>query len=388
MSKTLDQIKKKYFFTDDTQALVGTEFRLRRQGKSRTLEDVASDTCSISYLSKIETNSIKANPELLEELCKQFKLTQANLDSINNSLSIYEDLLKAQFLNNNALLEKSFKSITGLRNYRAVLIRFFYFVSTNNLSRAKTIYSDLNKLIKSMQLNDLIIFAYAESLYRYKLNELEVAYDLLNGLQDICVPFPYLNCLVYELKVLVLFRFNSNLFLEYTEKLKNLYIQNNVFKKIDKLTELIKLFYAKNGYYLQLKLDEDDEIDHDLLLYKELHNNCEPTYRRGYSNFAKLLYLVKTDKDEFTTLYEKTSDLLMPSERIILEILGYYGTEEEYYKDMIERFYPESLATCDEIVILFVEDKMLDLLIQTKRYRRIVDIFRNSLNRRTGVIEL
>lgn len=382
MSKILDQIEKKYYFTDDTQALVGAEIRRRRQGKSKTLEDTASETCSISYLSKIETNTIKANPELLEELCKQFKVTQSNLNSINNSLSIYEDLLKSQFYNNFTLLEKCFKSIEGLRNYRAILIRFFYFVSKDDLSRARTIYTDLNKLIKSMQLNDLIIFAYAEALYQYKLNEINVSYDLLLGLQDICVPFKYLNCLVLELKSQILFTINSNLFLEHIEKLRDLCVKNQAYRKLDNLNEVVKLYYVKNGYYSKLKLDENNEKDHDLLLYKELYNKQEPSYRTGFSNFAKLLYLVITDKIEFYSLYTKVQGLLTPGQRIILDILGYENSNEEFYKDMIDRFYPEALAYQDDLIISFVEDKMVDLLLQRKRYRRMAEIFKSKLQRR------
>lgn len=378
MSKILDQIEKKYIFTDDVQALVGTEIRLRRQGKSRTLEDTASETCSISYLSKIETNTIKANPELLEELCKQFKVTQSNLKSINNSLSIYENLLKAEFFNDTSLLEKCFKSIEGLRNYRAILIRFFYFVSINNLSRARSIYKDLNKLIKSMQLNDLIIFAYAEALFRYKLNEINVSYELLLGLQSMWVPFKYVDCLVLELKSKILFTTNSNLFLEHIDKLKDLYIKNQAYNKLEKINEVVKLFYAKNGYYYLLKLDESNENDHDLLLYKELFNEEELVYRSGYSNFAKLLYLVNVDKDEFYALYDKVQCLITPCQRVILDILSYQDSSEEFYKDMIDRFYPEALAYQDDIVISFVENKLVDLLIERKRYRRIVEIFKSK----------
>lgn len=167
--KIINQIMKKYIFEDNPSAIVGTELRLRRNGLSKTLNAICQKTCSVSYLSKIEKNEVNPNPELLEEICDRLKLTKENLEVINNSKIIFDDVIKATFEGKPNVIYEAFLKIQGFKNYRAKLIEFYYCVMIDELKDARILFSELNKLVGTMLLNDLIMFAYTEALYHEKL---------------------------------------------------------------------------------------------------------------------------------------------------------------------------------------------------------------------------
>lgn len=54
----------------------------------------------------------------------------------------------------------------------------------DELKDARILFSELNKLVGTMLLNDLIMFAYTEALYHEKLNELQESYTYLLGLKN------------------------------------------------------------------------------------------------------------------------------------------------------------------------------------------------------------
>lgn len=380
--KLIDQIMKKYIFEDDPSAIVGTEIRLRRNGLSKTLDAISQDTCSVSYLSKIEKNEIKPNPRLLEEICTRLKLSKENIDIINNSKALYDDIIKAAFNYDINVIKDAYEKIKTLKNYRAKLIEFFFYVFTDEMKLARKIFNELNKLVASMLLNDLIIFAYTEALYHMKLNDLQASYSLVIGLERIALPFRYLDCLVKEIKTKLLYKVNSNLFLASVQELKALYMDYNAYRQMNEIDKLVRLYSARNRYFPMLELDENKEEDHDYLLYEEIINGDELHDRRGYSIFGRLLFMkYKGDKD-FIAKYEEFEEKLNRSEKIIINIANSNRFSDEYYHDVLEIYYPEALAIGDEILINRLEDELIKLLQIKKRYKRIIDIYYNSLSRK------
>lgn len=380
--KIINQIMKKYIFEDNPSAIVGTELRLRRNGLSKTLNAICQETCSVSYLSKIEKNEVKPNPELLEEICERLKLTKENIEVINHSKIIFDDVIKATFEGKINVIYDAYVKVQALKNYRAKLIEFYYFVISDEIKGAKMLFSELNKLVGTMLLNDLIIFAYTEALYHEKLNELQESYTLLIGLENLTLPFKYLDCLVKKTKVKILYKINSNLFLANIQSLKNLCLKYNAYDKMNETDEMVKRYMARNGYFALLDLDENNKADHDYLLYEEISSNDEIHNRKGYSPFARLLYLKKTHNKYYDAQYELLNEKLTTEEDLILKITEENVLSDQYYHDVMEIYYPMALAIGDEVIIALVENELVRLLQNQKRYLRIVDIYLNSSKRK------
>lgn len=383
--KLIDQIMKKYIFEDDPGAIVGTEIRLRRNGQSKTLDAICQKTCSVSYLSKLEKNEIKANPHFLEEICKRLKLTKENIEIINNSKALFDSMIKADFEGRRDAIYDAYLKTQSLKNYRARIIEFYYYVVTDDLNSAKRLYEELDRLVGSMLINDLIIFAYIEALYHKKLNELHSAYSLLTGLENLVLPFKYLDCLVKQLKVKILYKINSNLFLSNVKILKDLYFKNNAYDQMNDIDLMTNNYMVRNGYFDLLSLDENQPKDHDYLLYEEIVNDDELHNRPGYSNFARLLYLKEINDDSYDEQYKLLADNLTDEQSLILNVTKRNVLSEEYYHEMIEIYYPMALATGDEIIISIVENELVLLLQYKKRYKRIIEIYLNSDKRRKEV---
>ena len=341
--KIINQIMKKYIFEDNPSAIVGTELRLRRNGLSKTLNAICQKTCSVSYLSKIEKNEVNPNPELLEEICDRLKLTKENLEVINNSKIIFDDVIKATFEGKPNVIYEAFLKIQGFKNYRAKLIEFYYCVMIDELKDARILFSELNKLVGTMLLNDLIMFAYTEALYHEKLNELQESYTLLIGLEKLTLPFKFLDCLVKETKVKILYKINSNLFLANIQSFKNICLKYNAYDKMQVADDMVKRYMVRNRYFALLELDENNKADHDYLLYEEISSNDEIHNRKGYSPFTRLLYLKKTHNKDYDAQYKLLNEKLTPEEDLVLKITEESVLSDQYYHDVMEIYYPMAL---------------------------------------------
>lgn len=380
--KIVEVLRRKIESLEDSYELIGTELKLRRIKLSKTQEYICRNTCSISYLSKIENAEIKPNPKMLEEICKRLKITKESLETINNSKKIYEDIFKGIFNNDIKPLADAYEKVKGLNNYRAKLIMFLYYIYFEDVKNAEKQYKELDKLVSCMMLNDLVVLSFAEILYFFKLNYLADAYEIINELDSIALPFAYLRPLIISVKLDIFLLINSNLFLAQASELKECYIKKCSYKNIELLDQKIRRYYIRNKYFAMIELDEENLGDHDALLYSELSSQSVVHYRDGYSNFAKLLYYSYENVEKFKALYDKLSINLDYSQRLLIDSIYSLYFDEDYYNKIVEIYYPAALALNDEIVISIMEKFVIEAFTKKQRYKRIIDIVRNQEKRR------
>ena len=70
MSKLIREIECKMHDKEEAYAVIGAEIRLRRLSSYKTLKALAYKTCSVSYISKIESNDIIPNQFVFRELLR------------------------------------------------------------------------------------------------------------------------------------------------------------------------------------------------------------------------------------------------------------------------------------------------------------------------------
>lgn len=384
--KIVEVLRKKIDSLENSYELIGIELKLRRTKLSKTLEYICRNTCSVSYLSKIENAEIKPNPKMLEEICKRLKISKESIDTINNSKKIYEDIFKGLFNNDTKPLLDAYEKVKGLNNYRAKLIMFLYYIYFEDLRNAEKQYKELDKLVSCMMLNDLVVLSFIEILYYFKLNYLQDAYEIINELDNVSLPFEYLRPLITNIKLDIFLLINSNLFLPQASELKNFYIKKSAYKNIEALDNKIRRYYIRNRYFAMLELDEDNPNDHDALLYSEIASKAPINYRYGYSDFAKLLFYAYDNIEEFKNQYEGLIANLSDSERLFIDTIYSLNFDEDYYNKIVEIYYPASLSLSDEVLINIMEGFVIEAFIMKQRYKRIIDVVRNQEKRRKAWI--
>lgn len=382
--RLIEELRRKIENYENGYALLGTEIKLRRTKQNKTLEFIAQKTCSVSYLSKVENAGIKPNPKMLEEICKRLKVTKENIETINNSKKLFEGIFKGLYNNDLKPLEDAKKKVEDLGNYRARLMMFLYYVCNNEMKAANRLYKELEKLVSCMMLNDLVVLAYIEILFFYKLCYLDEAYLIIKELESIELPFKYLRPLVLEVKLDLFSLINSNLFLTQVIELKYIYVKDNSYRNLERLEGKIRSYYIRNEYFLLLDLDEQNPNDHDALLFNDIVNQNELHIRSGYSSFAKLLYYAYADVEEFKIQYDTLALKLEERQRLLIDTLYSLHFDDDYCNKIVEVFYPCALALKDEKLINIMQKYAVEALCKSQRYKRITEIFRADSGKRSG----
>ena len=84
----LDNVNKSATSFMDT---IGSEIRLKRNRMNLTLKALTDNTCSVSYLSKIEHNKIEPNMMILRELCGRLKINDEQFEQLLNKITNFSD---------------------------------------------------------------------------------------------------------------------------------------------------------------------------------------------------------------------------------------------------------------------------------------------------------
>lgn len=372
----LELITKKMDKEDNVQSLLGTEIKLRRNALSKTLEDISGKTCSVSYLSKVENSTIKANPMFLADICAKVRLSPDNIESIKESKAIFQKCIEALFQNDVKTIEYHYEMLYELKNYRAKMVKLTYHLVKNNIKQAKKMLLELEKIEGSMQMSDLLVLAYLEAIYNMKSYDYHNSFQLLKTLQNYNSGYIYFDALVLEQILDVMYHLNSPLFYEVKESLKELYLKYNAFDKMQKLEELY-LRYAINNGFLKLvdkRLKELKVGNNIFLLYSGLKGEKVDTNWDSY-NYAKMIYLYQMNRSFFKVTYE--NKLIDATEEEIKVLSFLY--DKEYSNDFFERlntiYLPYALEVKNYFLIKLVTKHLIKELKQRCRYKKALDIY-------------
>lgn len=376
MSNILELITKKIEREDNAQALLGTEIKLRRNALSKTLEEVSQDTCSVSYLSKVENAEIKPNPVLLEDICRRVKLTSKSYLVIKQSKQIFEQCIKAIYFNDEKKINELTEMVFDLKNYRAKMVRLIYALRTNNLRVAKRILGELKKIEGSMQLNDLFILAYLESWYDYQEKNFQDSFMIAKSLLSFVSDYKYLDCLCLEILVDILLTVNSPIFLEFFSRLKVKYLENNSFDKMIALEEKKLTYYYANSLIRVVKeelsrLDDNSRINYLVAIAERKNVNT----KNENLSFEEMVYLYFMENSKFKSYYSDGSFVASPDERLILDIY-YAGLCDKQFSIRLQtEFYPKALSTKNYFIINYTATLLIKNLRKECRYKKCLSVY-------------
>lgn len=372
----IDIILKKTEKEDNSQALIGTEIKLRRNALSKTLEEISADTCSVSYLSKLENCEIKGNPVFLEEICKKVRLTNDNIKSIKQSREIFENAIRCIYNKDEDGLKGYYDQIFDLKNYRAKMIKLMYSLYHSNMRVSKRLLEELSKVEASMQLNDLIILAYLESWYYYLNNEYYDAFLLLKPLVPLTVSYRFLDSLCLELIVDIEYTVNSHLFMNYAQVLRENYLKHNSFDKINILESKVDRFYLNNGY-ISLVLDRiknNSVIPEDSRILYSAFEGERISFNWDEYNYPKMIYLYTFNKELFKSIYESKKIKGTNLELMTLALLFDKEFDSNFERKLFSFYYPFAIQCKNYFLIKYVTFLMSSILKKKSRYKKDIQI--------------
>ncbi|SFK41171.1 Helix-turn-helix domain-containing protein [Halobacillus dabanensis] len=251
----------------------GSLIKQHRKYKNMTLEDLASGICSVSYLSKIEHDTINASDDIYRLLGERLNI---NLTNINQEFdhAIHQDIL-------------DWHEVIQRRD--STLMEEYYQNCTNALKKNQN--TELNNLYKIVK-----------SRHTMKLNHAPLSEDDLKEINDL---YPYTND---EYK----FFYHKTVGIHYL--LKNNQIKNALHH-----------FHQTEQLLRKLPFNDSETYFHLALSYSKTRAAIESNY---YAHMALEGYIKDLD-------YDRTIDTYMII-AINYRSMDIYSIAEEYFKKLIK----------------------------------------------------
>lgn len=369
--------------TDDN--IIGNELRMHRLNQNITLSSLSKDTCSTSYLSKIETNRIVPNKLFLSEICSKLSLDNDNIDALINSKDNVKECIIAFLEGNIEFIKNIVDGNEGLINCRARIVEFIYYIIDNNLTSATKIYNMLSRNIKSMGDFDLAVFCLFAGVYHFNTERFEEAKAELKSLSD----------LTYDSDILLL----RDLYIFYTDlkqsRVDSIIDYNIIYRKLGdlgyyKLME--KISYYLGIYFCKFKLETGflnvmNKIQNPVYInslkflfqyYKKSFGNVD--YNKDeVSDFVKALMNVNKNKEYVSNILEnRVGKVELDFDYYYIEYL--LIDDKKKSDEIIDYFAPIVEVTSDEFLINFFYDELIRYCEMEGRYKRIAD-FHKIINK-------
>lgn len=308
--------------------ILGAEIKNSRLKHNLTLEEVAKDICSVSYLSKLENNAIEGNKHFVYRLCDKVYITESTTETIYKLDEILIKASRAFYLNDTDLLSGCYENVYNLDNYRSDIIILIYYIYFKEYKLAYNILEKVKNLIKGLTDFDLIYLAIFAGILDIKRN------DFLSGIETLRTVYQkledeMLKALAKEYLMLGYYKVNSRRFLIEIPECIDYHIKYMQYDKVNELmftqakyylqNDIYQLFYQimetlkESKYYMTLKL-----ID-DIYNLRTIDSNIDTD--NFVSNFYEMIYLLYTNSSKFSIKLEMIKDELSDDEFLYLKYI-------------------------------------------------------------------
>ena len=328
---------------NDDRREIGPEIRYRRERLSMTLEQLASDICSFSYVSKLENNQLEGNQIYLREICRKLKIDEAEIEKLLSTNKYLYEAIKAFLDDDYNKVKQIYEEILPFYNYKSKIVQFIYHITVCDYVEAASLIKELNKLLGGMSDDDLVYYSSITACFRQRNGDYREALDILDSLGDFNTNVGGINILNEMTRFNSLFMLgDSSIFLAH-QTLCNLLSNTNSFYKLERYNYLINVFLIYSGStYLNLKLFLKDESKKNLFLLKKIKDGVKPTLTEAKeaSGMARLLALATIDKKRCLKEFDLYRGLDINMEFNIYIIEYMLLDEEEKYSYIENKIIP------------------------------------------------
>lgn len=191
---------------EEKETGIGELLKKKRLSLKLTLKEVAKDTCSISYLSKIERNEIKPNQEFLMCLMENINVSKNEIYLLENARDLLIESIDYLYNYDYGSFECLYDDIRNIdNNTNADIIIFGYYASIGQLNMANNYASRLIDIATSLDETQVTVFSIFLSHYLLKTGSYPESYQIISQLKNynsIAHFEPIVNDLLFNVSVL------------------------------------------------------------------------------------------------------------------------------------------------------------------------------------------
>lgn len=376
------EIERRINDKDTIMAIIGPEIKMRRLMMKKTLKFVSYRICSVSYMSKIESNDIKPNKDYLNEIGKRLEMTEDQLDGLFELREALNIGIKDFLFNKDSYVSYILKTKTEYVNYRYKILVLLNDLNHNNIKGAEDNYLELNKIVKSMTQYDFKIYAVLASIYLFKCGNVKEAYDNLSMISTMELS----DILRY---ILNLYLFNCTNVLgkpeaiDYYHKIREGLLTIGSYELLDEINYNLALFYIKLGSF-----------DYSKNLLDSIKSNKKRTTIKLLINYFSDISINTFNKSELLPIGRIIYCYKFDKKNLKKEITNAQCEEFriDYFKDIYDYLLQEEeekllfiLSNCKNIIKnsddLYVKKYFLkeafNVCLQNNKYRFLFDAYKN-----------
>lgn len=309
--------KNDRYVSQENVQIIGAEIKRRRLLMSKTLEK--SEYGSISYKSKIENGKIIPKFYILQELCKEYGITEEELDTLITVDEKINACIEAMFWENNNTIAKVYENINGFDNHKVNLIKIMYEMGYYHWDKVNKLLDSMYVIRNNLSETDYFLYLYLLMCNANRNHDYPEVYDLYNKFRN-CKNDHIMALAAKEMFVAVChYGLENPIFAyeEFNKKYKSLlnYSISNMYTLL--LETLIRLNY-------ELPESTQKELSPELkLLYLLSKQDVEKIdiflEENKTSVFEKLLiYTVKRDYAKAEKLYNRLQLNKLTAKEIII----------------------------------------------------------------------
>ena len=155
-----------------TSYLMGALAKRKRLSLKMTQQEVAKDICSISYLSKFESNKLIPNDAFLNSLMEKMDIKKWDMYALKNSKDLLIKATKSYFKYDRDGYKEVYEMVEGIDNNHCVdTIIIGWNLLNDNYDKAKELIENNQKISSSMDNDTLWLFTYFSCVYLLKTKE-------------------------------------------------------------------------------------------------------------------------------------------------------------------------------------------------------------------------
>ena len=277
-SKLVEKANKKLFKDEEPNIKIGATIKIKRKEQNKTLSEVSERAgVSLSFISKIENDQIKANLDHIKGILDDLDIKE-NIFQVSQDMNRwYEDLLDYQLDLSNPSV--SFKDVTEQRDdFQSKLIELAVDIKKGFFGNSEKNITLLITAMDNMKPIEVAIFLLIVSEYYIQTHELFKAADLLSIVFKKEFVHVKVDLWLYEIIFkLAICSKNEHYITKVFIKLQEMYIIFNLYgKSAEKRMEYIKhCTYIHDEMFFKKLMSFDDDIEHHKSQLLNLYLSCK-----------------------------------------------------------------------------------------------------------------
>lgn len=364
-------------------SIVGLEIKDRRLKVSKTLESLAHNICSTSYMSKIENGKIRPNRVVMREICRKLNIDEEKIDYLLAITQKLKRVVLAFAHGEHDVVSKIYQEGLGFINYRFKIIELIYLIDNKKYGEASSLCDEIGKLIANMNEYDFTVYSiFYGILCYYTENYIEgkTIFEKMNfDFKD-----EGLNILKFKYEFYCSFKLNDRNTLLLYRNLRDYLVDIGCFTELEENNYIIGIYLLRNNclceYIPIYKSIRNSTYKKNLSLYSKLLLNknmkIKSQWYEGTSPYFYNLAMIRNNNfDKLLNLSHKDSIGIIEYNYLIINYLMIPSSTERY--NYILYACKEELKKTHEMYLFkFFLDELSKMSIELSRYKDFVMMYR------------